>query len=202
MNAYARALKHLEGVQYRVNHPDETPLRPGMNEGPVLVSGVTPFTSGTVVATVPVAATKPIVASIPLARVATAPIDASGRFVLRANPTRGPLAGSIVNAIKSNPRWFGDWLSVNIEARQGGHSRKAVSRDSYEEYVEASGHPFSLAEFRAAPGSGHWVSDHCGLRRPRAAAGPVTKLYSPTSVEYCTESSATINLKHESQYDR
>jgi hypothetical protein len=194
MNAYARALKHLQGVQYRVNHPGETPLRPGMNEGPVLVSGVTPFTSGTVVATVQVAATKPI-ASIPLAQVATAPIDASGRFVLRANPTFGPLADAI--------RQGDGEVAVNIEARQGGASRKAVSVDFWEFFVGASGKPLSVAKFRAAPGSGHWLSMHCGHRARQRRTGTDMsryRVYAPDGV--CIMASATLNLRHQTQYDR
>jgi hypothetical protein len=190
MNVYARELRHLQRSQSEVDHPAETRLRAGMNDGPVLVRGVTPFTNGTVVATVPTVATGST-ASIPMAQVATAPIDASGKFVLRANLTSGPLAQSIADG----------WLVVNIEARQGGASRKAVSSDFDEEYVNASGNAFSLAKLRAAPGSGHWLSMRCvrgpGLDKARY------RVYTPDGdPDSCGLFSARINLRHELQYDR
>src|SRR4029077_192926 len=56
------------------------------NNGPVLADGVAPVTGGRVVATVMGDATR-IGQRVRVTQVATAPIDASGKFILRPDPT-------------------------------------------------------------------------------------------------------------------
>jgi hypothetical protein len=104
-----------------------------LNEGPVLAGGVAPVTGGRVVASVTPDSGK-VGTRVRLTQIATAPIDASGNFVLRPDPTSRVLAPTIVEAITSIAR----------------------------QYVDVSGKPLSLAEFRAAPGSGHWIGDGTG----------------------------------------
>ncbi len=125
------------------------------NKGPVLASGVAPVTGGTVVATV-----MPDLQKVGqrgrLIQVATAPIDASGNFVLRPDPSSGPLSSAIVKAIAGNNSW------VNLDLSEMGADRKMAVTSITRQYVDASGKPVSLAEFRATPGSGHWVGDTGG----------------------------------------
>ena len=89
-------------------------------------------------------------------QVATAPIDASGNFVLRPDPTSRSLARAIVEAITNNSGW------VNLDLVETGADGKTAITGIPRQYVDASGKPLSLAEFRAAPDSGHWVGDGTG----------------------------------------
>lgn len=124
------------------------------NNGPVLADGVAPVTGGTVVATV--------IPHLKLGQsareimIATAPIDASGNFVLRPAPASRALAAAIVKAITKNSGW------VNLDLSETGADRKTAVTGFSRQYVDASGKPFSLAEFRAAPDSGHWIGDGTG----------------------------------------
>ena len=127
----------------------------GSNDGAVLAGGVAPVTGGRVVATVMGDATK-IGQRVRITQVATAPIDTSGNFVLRPDPTARPLAAAIVKAITTNNSW------VNLELTETGADGKAAITNVARQYVDASGKPFSLAEFRATPGSGHWIGDSTG----------------------------------------
>ena len=124
------------------------------NNGPVLAGGVAPVIGGTVVATV--TPDLKLGQSAPEILIATAPIDASGNFVLRPAPTSRPLAAAIVKAITKNGGW------VNLDLNETGADRKTAVTGVARQYVDASGKPFSLAEFRAAPGSGHWIGDGNG----------------------------------------
>ena len=92
-------------------------------------------------------------------QVATAPIDASGNFALRPDPASRPLARAIVEAIANNNSW------VNLDVLETGAEGKAAVTGVARQYVDASGKPISLAEFRAAPGSGHWVGSDAGNTR-------------------------------------
>src|SRR4051812_10104205 len=121
-----------------------------LNEGPVLAGGVAPVTGGRVVATVTADSGK-IGERVPMTQVATAPIDASGKFVLRPDPTSRALAPAIVEAITKNSSW------VNLELFETGADGKMAITSIARQYVDSSGKPLSLAEFRAAPGSGHWI---------------------------------------------
>jgi hypothetical protein len=125
------------------------------NEGPVLAGGVAPVTGGTVVAMMTPDLRK-IGERGRMIRVATAPIDASGNFVLRPDPTSRPLARAIVAAITKN----GGWVSLDL-SETGADGRVAITGIA-RQYVNASGKPLSLAEFRAAPGSGHWIGNGTG----------------------------------------
>jgi hypothetical protein len=89
-------------------------------------------------------------------QVAAAPIDASGNFVLRPDPTSRPLARAIVKAITTNNSW------VNLDLTETGADGKTAVTGIARQYVDASGKPLSLADFRAAPGSGHWIGDGTG----------------------------------------
>jgi hypothetical protein len=91
-----------------------------------------------------------------MTQVATAPIDASGNFVLRPDPTSRALAPAIVEAIRNNGSW------VNLQLFETGPDGKMAITDITRQYVNASGKPLSLAEFRAAPSSGHWIGDGTG----------------------------------------
>jgi hypothetical protein len=91
--------------------------------------------------------------------VATAPIDASGKFVLRPDPTSPALASAIVKAIANNNSW------VNLQLLEFGADRKTALTNITRQYVDASGKPLSLAEFRSAPASGHWIGDGTGSPR-------------------------------------
>jgi hypothetical protein len=121
-------------------------------EGPVLADGVAPVGGGTVVATMTPDLTR-VGQSAPSIRIATAPIDASGKFVLRPDPASRPLARAIVKAITTNHGW------VNFDLLENGADGKFAITGGSRQYVDASGNPFSLAEFRAAPRSGHWIGD-------------------------------------------
>jgi hypothetical protein len=88
-----------------------------------------------------------------LIQVATAPVDASGNFVLRPDPTSRPLAAAIVKAIAKNNGW------VNLDLLETGADGKTAITSIPRQYVDASGMPLSLAEFRAAPRSGHWIGN-------------------------------------------
>lgn len=125
------------------------------NEGPVLAGGVAPVTGGKVEATV-TGDTAAIGKRVRVTRVATAPIDASGRFVLRPDPTSPPLARAIAEAIAKNDSW------VNLDLLETGADGKLAVTSISRQYVDPSGTPFSLAGFRAAPGSGHWIGDGTG----------------------------------------
>jgi hypothetical protein len=125
------------------------------NEGPVLAGGVAPVAGGRVVATVTRDSGK-IGERVRVTQVATAPIDASGNFVLRPDPTSRPLARAIVEAITNNSGW------VNLDLVETGADGKTAITGIPRQYVDASGKPLSLAEFRAAPDSGHWVGDGTG----------------------------------------
>jgi hypothetical protein len=125
------------------------------NDGPVLAGGVAPVTGGRVVATVTPDFGK-VGKRVRMTQVATAPIDASGNFVLRPDPTSRPLAPAIVEAITNNSSW------VNLQLFETGADRKMAITNITRQYVDASGKPLSLAEFRAAPGSGHWIGDGTG----------------------------------------
>jgi hypothetical protein len=125
------------------------------SKGPVLANGVAPVTGGEVVATLVPNAGK-VGQKIRLTPVATAPIDASGRFVLRPDPTTRPLAAAIVVAIAHNSGW------VNLQLEEDGSDGKMAVTNITRQYVDASGQPFSLAEFRTAPADGHWVGDGNG----------------------------------------
>ena len=124
-------------------------------QGPVLAGGVAPVSGGTVVATVG-PDLKNVGDSGRPTRVAAAPIDASGSFVLRPDPSSRPLARAIVKAIRTNNSW------VNLELLETGADGKTALTSIPRQYVDASGKAFSLAEFRAAPGSGHWITDGTG----------------------------------------
>lgn len=125
------------------------------SEGPVLAGGVAPVAGGKVVATVTPDSGK-VGQRVRMTQVAAAPIDASGNFVLRPDPNSRPLATAIVKAIKSNNSW------VNLELLETGADGKTATTSIPRQYVDASGKPFSLVEFRAAPGSGHWIGDDTG----------------------------------------
>jgi hypothetical protein len=91
-----------------------------------------------------------------MTQVATAPINASGNFVLRPDPTSCPLARAIVEVITNNSSW------VNLQLFETGADGKMAITNITRQYVDASGKPLSLAEFRTAPGSGHWIGDRTG----------------------------------------
>jgi hypothetical protein len=124
-------------------------------QGPVLAGGVAPVRGGTVVATVGPDLENVGDSGRPT-QVAAAPIDASGNFVLRPDPSSRPLARAIVKAIRTNNSW------VNLELLETGADGKTALTGFGRQYVDPSGKPFSLAEFRAAPGSGHWIGDSTG----------------------------------------
>jgi hypothetical protein len=125
------------------------------NNGPVLADGVAPVIGGRIVATVMGDATK-IGQRVRVTQVATAPIDASGKFVLHPNPTSRPLALAIAKAITNNNSW------VNLDLSETGADGKMATTGIARQYVDASGKPLTLAEFRAAPGSGHWIGNGTG----------------------------------------
>lgn len=125
------------------------------NEGPVLAGGLAPVTGGRVVATVTADSTE-VGQRVRITQVATAPIDGSGNFVLRPDPTSRPLARAIVKAIRTNGSW------VNLGLVETGADGKTAITDISRQYVDASEKPFSLAEFRSAPGSGHWIGNNAG----------------------------------------
>lgn len=125
------------------------------NEGPVLAGGVAPVTGGEVVATV-TPDSKKIGKRVRVTQIATASVDASGNFVLRPDPTSRLLAPAILEAITSNSSW------VNLDLLETGADGKTAVTSIARQYVDASGQPFSLAEFRAAPGSGHWIGNDAG----------------------------------------
>jgi hypothetical protein len=91
-----------------------------------------------------------------ITQVATAPINASGNFVLRPDPTSRALAAAIVKAITKNNSW------VNLDLTETGADGKTAITGIARQYVDASGKPVSLTEFRAAPRSGHWIGDGIG----------------------------------------
>ncbi|HEY4236816.1 MAG TPA: hypothetical protein VGM45_05710 [Gaiellaceae bacterium] len=126
-----------------------------LNEGPVLAGGVAPVTGGRVVASVTPDSGK-VGTRVRLTQIATAPIDASGNFVLRPDPTSRVLAPTIVEAITNNSSW------VNLQLFETGADGKMAITSIARQYVDVSGKPLSLAEFRAAPGSGHWIGDGTG----------------------------------------
>ena len=125
------------------------------NEGPVLAGGVAPVSGGRVVATV-MGDSARVGQRVRVTQVATAPIDASGNFVLRPDPTSRPLAAAIVKAISKNGSW------VNLDLLETGADGKTAVSSIARQYVDAAGKPISLAEFRAAPGSGHWIGNATG----------------------------------------
>ena len=125
------------------------------SEGPVLAGGVAPVTGGRVVATVMGDATR-IGQRVRVTQVAAAPIDAPGNFVLRPDPGSRPLAAAIIRAITKNGGW------VNLDLLETGAGGNTAITGIARQYVDASGKPLSLAEFRAAPGSGHWIGDRTG----------------------------------------
>jgi hypothetical protein len=124
-------------------------------QGPVLASGDAPVTGGRVVATVTPELQKVGQSAQPI-QVAAAPIDSSGNFVLRPDPASRPLAAAITKAIAKNNSW------VNLELTETGADGTTAITAFGRQYVDASGKPVSLAEFRAAPGSGHWLGDGTG----------------------------------------
>jgi hypothetical protein len=125
------------------------------SNGPVLAGGVAPVSGGRVVATVTGDSAK-VGQRVRITQVATAPINASGNFVLRPDPTSRALAAAIVKAITTNNSW------VNLDLTETGADGKTAITGIARQYVDASGKPVSLAEFRAAPRSGHWVGDGTG----------------------------------------
>jgi hypothetical protein len=125
---------------------------PGRPEGPVLASGVAPVSSGTVVAGVMPDLTK-VGQSGRMIEIATATIDASGRFVIRTDPSSRALLRVIAQAIRTNSGW------VNIDLNEYGSGGKSAITSVSRRYVNASGQPLSLSELQAAPESGHWISD-------------------------------------------
>ena len=141
-------------------HPGRAPAggNPGgaaSNAGPVLANGVAPVTGGRVVATVTPDTAKvgQTVRAIP---VATAPIDGTGNFVLRPDPTSRRLARVVAEAIRKNNGW------VNLQLLETGADGKTAVTNVTRQYVDASGTPLSLADFRAALASGHWIGDGTG----------------------------------------
>jgi len=88
--------------------------------------------------------------------VATAPIDASGNFVLRPDPTSRALSRATAKAIATNGGW------VNLDLTETGADGKSAVTSITRQYVDASGKPLSLAEFRAAPHRGHWIGNGTG----------------------------------------
>lgn len=125
------------------------------NGGPVLAGGVAPVSGGRVVATVTGDSAK-VGQRVRVTQVATGPIDASGNFVLRPDPTSRPLAAAIIKAITKNNSW------VNLDLFETGADGKVATTGIARQYVDAYGKPVSLAEFRAAPGSGHWIGNGTG----------------------------------------
>jgi hypothetical protein len=125
------------------------------NVGPVLASGVALVTGGRIVATVTPDSGK-VGKRVRMTQVAAAPIDASGNFVLRPDPNSRPLARALAEAIANNNSW------VNLQLFETGADGKMAITAIARQYVDASGMPLSLAEFRAAPGSGHWIGDGVG----------------------------------------
>lgn len=135
--------------------PDGNPGGAASNQGPVLAGGVAPVTGGRVVATVTPDTAK-VRQTVRVTPVAAAPIDASGNFVLRPDPTSRPLARVVAEAIRKNNGW------VNLELLETGADGRTAVTSITRQYVDASGTPLSPAEFRAAPASGHWVGDGTG----------------------------------------
>ena len=84
---------------------------------------------------------------------ATATIDASGKFVIRTDPTSRPLIRAIAEAIRTNSGW------LNVRLNEYGSDRKSALTGFPRQYVDASGKPFTLSELQAAPESGHWIGD-------------------------------------------
>lgn len=125
------------------------------NEVSILASGVAPVTGGWVVATM----TPDLQKDGQSARailVAKAPIDASGNFVLRPDPTSPALNRAIATAIAKNGGW------VNLDLTESGDDGKSAVTSITRQYVDASGKPLSVAEFRAAPHRGHWIGNGTG----------------------------------------
>jgi hypothetical protein len=122
------------------------------DDGPVLAVGVAPVSGGRVVATLTPDSAK-VGRRVRLTQVATGPIDASGNFVLRPDPTSRPLAPAIVQAMTNNGSW------VNLQLFETGADGRMAITNITRQYVDKSGKPLSLAEFRAAPGRGHWIGD-------------------------------------------
>jgi hypothetical protein len=125
------------------------------NDGPVLAGGVAPVSGGEVVATMIPRSAK-VGQVVKLIQLGTAPIDSSGNFLLRPNPTSPPLARAIADAITHNGGWVN--LDLNETGTDGRSALTSISRQS----VDASGTPLSLAEFREAPGKGQWIGDGTG----------------------------------------
>jgi hypothetical protein len=125
------------------------------NGGPTLAGGVAPVTGGTVVATVTPNVSK-VGQRVRAIQVAAAPIDASGNFVLRPDPASRPLARAILDAIRHNNGW------VNLDLVETGADGKSAVTTLARRYVDDSGKPVSLTEFRAAPAGGHWLGNGTG----------------------------------------
>ena len=125
------------------------------NDGPALAGGVAAVRGGTVVATVTPNSAK-VGRRVRVTQVATAPVDGSGHFVLRPDPTSRPLARAIVQAIRTN----GGWVNLGL-IETGADGRTAIT-DISRQYVDASGKPFSVAEFRSEPRDGHWIGTGTG----------------------------------------
>jgi hypothetical protein len=114
---------------------------------PVLASGVAPVTGGTVTVTA-----TPNLANVgdsgaPI-QVATAPIDASGNFVLQPTTTSGALASLISSALAQNNGW------VNLDLTETGADGTTTIQSITRQYVDSSGQPVSLSAFQSAETAG------------------------------------------------
>ena len=136
---------------------------------PVFASGVAPVTNGSVVAmATPNLAT--VGSSAPAIRVATAPIDAAGNFVLQPDTTSGAMASLIAAALAQNNGW------VNLDLIETGANGETTIQSIARQYVDASDQPVPPAAFHAAwrqraphshlkkslaasSGLGHWLGD-------------------------------------------
>jgi hypothetical protein len=123
---------------------------------PVLATGVAPLTNGIVTATA-----EPVLQNVgdsaPVMQIASAPIDASGNFTVRADPNTGAMASAVAHAVATNNGW------VNLDLVEVGANGETTVQSISRQFAGVSGQPLP----GAAPGtaaarsltSGHWAGE-------------------------------------------
>lgn len=123
---------------------------------PVLATGVAPVTGGTVTATV-APGLQNVGDSAQVPPVASASIDPSGNFTVRADPNTGAIASAVAHAIAANDGW------VNIDLTEVGANGEMTIQSISRQFVGGSGQPVVGAASKkshTASGVGHWAGEN------------------------------------------
>ena len=163
-----------------------TPAAPVSSFGaPLLATGVAPAGVANGSVTALVTPNLKVGESEPAIVVASSPIDGSGSFALYANPSTGPMASIVANAIKNNNGW------VNFDLEEIGADGTMTMQSVSRQFATGAQQPVTEATIQANSASpanvGAWQGD-----------GGITDSSSISDGSTTVDNSAYVVLRHPS----